>query len=131
MKKELTKEQEEFIFSKERKSNGKSFSWGAFTLGIFYYMAMNSWAAVIGLVLSIIVGFKVVFDSGQSAFMVIPFLVMVYLAVIARRLSWKSREWESFNEFKKVQDTWDRWGKAFLFIDALLIGLSFLLTYES
>lgn len=129
MKKELTSEQEEFIFAKSRKNNEKSFSWGAFSLGIFYFLAMNSWGAAIALILSIVVGFKVYFDSGQNASFAIPFLASVYLAVIARKSAWKDRKWDDFSEFRKVQEAWDRWGKAILFIEALLIGLELVLTY--
>jgi len=102
---QLTKEQIQII---------ESPSWGSL-LGLIYLIAMQSWVHV--LILVVLSLFSWVMAG-------VPTLVFfVYLIVKAKSIAWKSRKWESFDQFLGVQRAWDLWAKIILALNILIFAL--------
>ncbi len=87
----------------------RKWNWGAFFLTLFWAGAMNQW-----------VWFALCFIPYVS---VIP---VFYLAIKGNELAWKSRRWQSLEQFQATQEVWKKWGLALFFVSVglgLLIGI--------
>src|SRR5664280_1999466 len=70
----------------------RGWSWGAFFLGWIWAIGNRTW---IGL------------------FAIIPyvgFIMAIVLGVKGREWAWKAKEWESVDQFNRVQKKWSFWG---------------------
>jgi hypothetical protein len=86
----------------------RKWNWGAFTLTLFWTAAMKQW--------------------GWFALCFIPYANIIlpfYLAIKGNELSWKSRSWESLEQFKATQHVWRRWGIGIFiaYIVLLVLGM--------
>ncbi|CAH0177080.1 hypothetical protein SRABI118_01139 [Massilia sp. Bi118] len=94
----------------------KGWSWGPFLLNWIWAIGNRTW---IGLLV------------------VIPYvgpLVALWLGFKGRELAWKAREWESVEEFDRVQKKWSRWGVGLLVgtLTFTAVGaIGFILTHPS
>lgn len=91
-------------------------SWGA-TLGIFYLIGMQAWTWLL-----IYIGVYIL-----SAFTLgIPGIILFfYLVFKGKNITWKTRKWENFNQFIRVQRIWDKWGKiiCIIYFVVMVIGI--------
>lgn len=83
----------------------KGWSWGAFMLGWI-------WGA---------------FNSVWISFLVfIPFFNWVWVFVLGlkgKEWAWRKRQWESVEEFKRVQKKWNAWGLGFFIFNVVILLL--------
>ena len=82
-------------------------SWGA-TLGIFYAAGMGAWGWFAGLFV---------------AALIYPLYMVLWIIFIVngKSIAWKTRKWQSFEQFLAVQKAWDLWGKILFVIQLLII----------
>ncbi len=92
----------------------RRWNWGAFALSLFWAAAMNQWA--------------------WFALCFLPYaniIVIFYLAIKGNELAWKSRRWDSLEQFQATQAVWNNWGIAIFIIHTVLIGLIIIATISS
>ncbi len=88
----------------------RKWNWGAFFLALFWSAAMNQWAWFI--------------------LCFIPYLCIIppfYLGTKGNEIAWKSRRWESLEQFKATQDVWNKWGLILFLIHLGLILLAIII----
>lgn len=82
----------------------KGWSWGAFLLNWIWAIGNRTWIGLlamipyVGFIMAIILGFK------------------------GREWAWKNKQWESVEQFNRVQKKWSFWGVA-LTVGVLAIGI--------
>lgn len=81
-------------------------SWGA-TFGFIYLLAMRSWKDAI---LALILGF----------IPLINIAVFIYYVAQGKRIAWRTRPWQDFQDFLNCQRIWDKWAKWILAIAAVI-----------
>ncbi len=81
-------------------------SWGA-TFGFAYLLAMRSTKDAI---LSLILGF----------IPLINIAVFIYYVAQGKRIAWRTRQWQDFQDFLNCQRIWDKWAKWVLAIAAVI-----------
>lgn len=81
-------------------------SWGA-TFGFIYLLAMRAWKDAI---LSFILGLIPLINIG----------VFIYYVVQGKRIAWRTRQWQGFQDFLNCQRIWDKWAKWILAIVAVI-----------
>jgi hypothetical protein len=89
----------------------KGWNWGAFFLNWIWGIGNRVWLALLTLVLAFI---PVVGTLGVI-------VMMVVLGLKGSEWAWKSRSWESVEQFKKVQKTWAIWGLIIFILSLLLM----------
>jgi hypothetical protein len=93
----------------------KGLNWGAFLLNWVWAIGNRVWIGLLGLFVPIV-----------------PF-VAVYLLIKGNELAWNGpRQWESVEQFKVVQSTWQRWAVGVLLLTIAVVlawmGYVFFLT---
>lgn len=99
----------------------EGFSWGYFSLGLFWLVSMEFGVGYLLLYL-------VLFFSTTIASIVLPgfqyfvgvgvLVINVILAFSVREAAWQSRKWKSFEDFKECQGKWDSAAKTLLGVGA-------------
>lgn len=85
-------------------------SWGGFFLNWVYLIGMKAkWWIII-----------LVFICNSIP--VINIASLIYIGLEGRRMAWKQRKWQSFNQYLQVQKKWDIWGFV-IFIISLILGV--------
>lgn len=82
----------------------KGWSWGAFLLSWIWAIGNRTWIGLLALI------------------PYIGFVIAILLGVYGREWAWKNKEWESFEEFDRVQKKWSYWGVV-LTLGILFIGI--------
>lgn len=93
----------------------KAKSWGASLSWIYFMFNSNVVNVLLSLVLILIP--------------LVNILFIVYLVNNGRIMSWKSRDWSSFDEFKLSQDKWDKGAKNYWIVAGLIIVSTFLFIF--
>lgn len=84
----------------------KGWNWGAFFLSWIWAIGNQTWIGLLALV------------------PYVGFIMAIILGVKGSEWAWQNRQWESVDQFKKVQGIWAKWG-LIVFILSIVIGIIF------